>query len=243
VKHAAIAQQKPIRFRGRSFIAFVLSPEAPVEGWLGGLDKWIHNSPGFFLGRAVVLDLSLVTLTLEDITSVVSALASRGIRVLGIESPGAVKLGHDLPPEIKDARAVAIDEPVSPGTPAGKAVPAVAVAASPVPESRSLILDAPVRSGQSIIYPEGDVIVLGSIGSGAEVVAGGSIHVYGTLRGRALAGAMGNAGARIFCRRNEAELMAIDGCYRTADTMEPSTRGKPAQCLLDNGVLFIATLE
>ena len=63
--------------------------------------------------------------------------------------------------------------------------------------------------------------VVGSVASGAEVVAGGSIHVYGTLRGRAIAGSTGNADARIFCRKLEAELLAIDGLYRTADDMEP----------------------
>ena len=61
------------------------------------------------------------------------------------------------------------------------------------------------------------------------------IHVYGTLRGRAFAGATGNAEARIFCRRNEAELLAVDGWYRTAEDMEPSSRGKPVQAFLDNG--------
>ena len=76
-----------------------------------------------------------------------------------------------------------------------------------------------MRSGQSVIFPEGDVTVLGSVGSGAEIVAGGSIHIYGTLRGRAIAGATGNARARIFCRKLEAELLAIDGLYKTADDM------------------------
>ena len=63
--------------------------------------------------------------------------------------------------------------------------------------------------------------VVGSVASGAEIVAGGSIHVYGTLRGRAIAGLLGNARARIFCRRLEAELLAIDGVYSTADEHGP----------------------
>ena len=71
------------------------------------------------------------------------------------------------------------------------------------------MIEDPVRSGQSVVFMEGDVTVVGSVGSGAEIVAGGSIHVYGTLRGRALAGATGNARARIFCHRVEAELLAI----------------------------------
>jgi septum site-determining protein MinC len=94
-----------------------------------------------------------------------------------------------------------------------------------------------------VIFPGGDVTVLGSVASGAEVVAGGSIHVYGTLRGRALAGSMGNARARIFCRKNEAELLAIDGYYRTAEDMDASMRGRPVQSWLENRVLSIAPLD
>ena len=76
-----------------------------------------------------------------------------------------------------------------------------------------------VRSGQTIEFPHGDVTVIGSVGSGAEIVAGGSIHVYGSLRGRAIAGCTGNGKARIFCRKFEAELIAIDGLYKTADDL------------------------
>jgi septum site-determining protein MinC len=97
------------------------------------------------------------------------------------------------------------------------------------------MIEDPVRSGQSVIFTEGDVTVLGSVGSGAEIVAGGSIHVYGTLRGRALAGATGNARARIFCHRIEAELLAINSYYRTADDIEDSLRRRPAQAWLDEG--------
>ena len=94
-----------------------------------------------------------------------------------------------------------------------------------------------MRSGQSVVFMEGDVTVLGSVGSGAEIVAGGSIYVYGALRGRALAGATGNARARIFCHRVEAELLAIDSYYKTADEIEDSMRCRPAQAWLDGETL------
>jgi septum site-determining protein MinC len=86
-------------------------------------------------------------------------------------------------------------------------------------------------------------MVLGSVASGAEVVAGGSIHVYGALRGRAMAGSMGNARARIFCSTNEAELIAINGYYRTAEDMDANLRSRPAQCWLEDRVLSIAALD
>ena len=106
-----------------------------------------------------------------------------------------------------------------------------------------MLIESPIRSGQSVIFPFGEVTVLGSVASGAEIVAGGSIHVYGTLRGRAMAGSMGNAKARIFCSRNEAELLAIDGYYQTAESMDAKLRGRPAQVWLEGAALTIATLD
>jgi septum site-determining protein MinC len=110
-------------------------------------------------------------------------------------------------------------------------------------EPTSLLLDSPVRSGQSIFFPSGDVTVLGSVASGAEIVAGGSIHVYGTLRGRAMAGASGgNRQARIFCSRIEAELLAIDGFYRTIDDLEESLCARPVQAWLEGETLMISAI-
>jgi len=87
------------------------------------------------------------------------------------------------------------------------------------------------------------VTVLGSVGSGAEIVAGGSIHVYGTLRGRAMAGVNGNASARIYCQRIEAELLAIDGYYLTAEELDADLRSKPAQARLDGKIMRISPLN
>ena len=106
-----------------------------------------------------------------------------------------------------------------------------------------LIVNAPVRSGQSICHPNGDVTVVGSVASGAEVIAGGSVHIYGSLRGRAMAGAFGEAQARIFCRRFEAEFLAIGGVYVTADEIEASVRGHATQAWLENEAVKIARLD
>src|SRR5262249_27050047 len=107
----------------------------------------------------------------------------------------------------------------------------------------SLLLDQPVRSGQSVVFPEGDVTVLGSVGSGAEIVAGGSIHVYGTLRGRAMAGVNGNSAARIYCQKIEAELLAIDGYYQTAEELDAALRDRPAQAWLEGSIMRITPLN
>jgi septum site-determining protein MinC len=94
-----------------------------------------------------------------------------------------------------------------------------------------------------VIFTEGDVTVLGSVGSGAEIVAGGSIHIYGTLRGRAMAGVTGNSKARIFCNKIEAELLAIDGYYRTAEDINASLRSRPVQAWLEGSTMMITALN
>ena len=104
----------------------------------------------------------------------------------------------------------------------------------------NLLLDSPVRSGQAI-FNEGDVTVLGSVGSGAEIVAGGSIHVYGALRGRAMAGSSGNAAARIL--KIEAELLAINGYYQTAEEIDVALRNRPAQAWLEGSIMKITPLS
>jgi len=119
---------------------------------------------------------------------------------------------------------------------------AVQMAATPSQATPSLIIETPIRSGQSVVFPEGDVTVLGSVASGAEIVAGGSIHIYGTLRGRAIAGSIGNANARIFCQKLEAELVAIDGLYKTAEDIESQSRGRPVQFWLEGDALRTAAL-
>lgn len=230
-----VDQKKSIRFRARSFVAFALVPEAPLAEWLQSLDGWIENSPGFFAGRPVVLDLNVLKPELGEIADLVSLLTERGIRIYAIENKGVDVLGSDLPPLLIGAREAVIEEtPAEPASPAKPEEP---------PASTTLIVEAPIRSGQSIYHPDGDVIVLGSAGSGSEIMAGGSIHVYGALRGRAFAGAWGNRKARIFCRKNEAELLAVDGWYRTAEDMETSSRGMPIQAFLEDGGVVVAALN
>ena len=109
-----------------------------------------------------------------------------------------------------------------------------------------LVIDNSVRSGQVIEYPDGDVTVVGSVGSGAEIVAGGSIHVYGTLRGRALAGTAGDRSARIFCRRFQPELLAINGSYRLADNFAAELadlRDRPVQARLEGTKMSLTPLD
>jgi septum site-determining protein MinC len=231
-----VRQRHSLMFRPRSYMAFAITPRPPIVDWLSDVDASLERSEAFFAGQHVALDLSAVNLSPSAISQLVTNLEERNIRVLGIEGIDPAKWQAGLPPVLRGGRAARTAEPSAAITAADPApAPGPARPATQSPEPASLMIEDPVRSGQSVIFTEGDVTVLGSVGSGAEIVAGGSIHVYGTLRGRALAGATGNARARIFCHRIEAELLAINSYYRTADDIEDSLRRRPAQAWLDEG--------
>ncbi|MDG4596927.1 MAG: septum site-determining protein MinC [Candidatus Contendobacter sp.] len=106
---------------------------------------------------------------------------------------------------------------------------------------RSRIVNHPVRSGQQVYAPDGDLIVLGTVSAGAEVIADGNIHIYGALRGRALAGVKGDVETRIFCQSLEAELISIAGRYRISEqiNLDPAERGKAMQVHLVDDRLVI----
>lgn len=235
-----------LRLRGKSFMSVVLTPDLPPERWLSQLDDQVARSPKVFEGRPVLLDVSLLAGSAQVIAPLVQDLAARGIRVIGIDGTMPHALGDlaaDLPPVMAGGRNAALS---------GEPEPRPA-AASPAPEPpralepTALVLDQPVRSGQSVTHMAGDVTIVGSVASGSEVIAGGSIHVYGTLRGRAIAG-MAGPGAqgtrpRIFCRKMEAELLAIDGVYKTADELPAALQGRPVQVWLEGDELRVAALE
>lgn len=219
------------RFRGGSFHALVVKPVTPIAAWLGDIDRLLARSPGFFARKSVVVDVSDLALTKDSFLGLLDELSKREIRILGVE-------GAD--PACVDGRVPSLTRGKT-AKPKEQAAPAV-VSAAPVPVS-SILIDAAVRSGQQIVHPHGDVTVIGSVASGAEIIAAGSVHVYGALRGKVLAGAYGNERARIFCRRLEAELLAIDGHYVVADQIEAHLREACIQAWLDKDALEITTMD
>jgi septum site-determining protein MinC len=199
-----------VRLRGRSYVAFVFCPAVPIVGWLEEIDATLASSPGFFAGKPVVLDLSAVDLSQSAIAHLVTNLESRNIRVLGIEGVDAAHLTATMPPLLTGGRHCVVPQ----NKPEAK------------PKPTSLLLESPVRSGQSVIFTEGDVTVLGSVGSGAE-----------------MAGVNGNPHARIYCQKIEAELLAIDGYYQTAEQIDDTLRNRPAQAWLEGDVMKITPLN
>jgi septum site-determining protein MinC len=239
-----LTQSRPIRLKGRSFLALALTPEQPFEDWLARLDDLASRSTGFFMRRPVVLDINGLDIDRSALRDLIDKLGARNVRIMGIEGGRPSQLGRDLPPAMTDGRPTADivapsdDESIESKKPE-KAAPPAPLASKAV---SSMLVTQPVRSGQSLIFTEGDVTVVGSVASGAEIIAGGSIHVYGTLRGRVMAGTMGHASARIFCSKLEAELVAIDGYYKTADDLEPELRGKAVQFWLEGDTFKVGSL-
>ncbi|OAS20189.1 septation inhibitor protein [Methylobacterium platani] len=251
--------------RGRSFRALVLAPETPLGDWFSHLDALVQRSPTLFSERAVILDVSGLakdsprgdptrpeaaepaeadepeTAATPDIAGLVDELKQRGIRIMGVEKAEPAWLGPALPPLLSGGRPA---EMAAPADAPAEAAPKPEAPKAPEPRKpNSLVLETPLRSGQSVYHPEGDVTVMGSVASGAEILAGGSIHVYGALRGRAIAGAGGNPRARICCRKFEPELIGIDGLFRTADTTDPKLRKKAVQVWLEGETLRMAALD
>jgi len=216
------------------------------------LDARFGDAPGLFDQDPVAIDLSQVRDTTEPIDFVVLVHLLRGHKML----PVAVKAGNDK--QMQDALAAGLSEahnsaapalPVRSFTPEDAPTATTATkpaeAVEPPPTVRpTLVVDKPLRSGQRVYAKGGDLVVLAVVSHGAEVIADGNIHVYGPLRGRALAGAMGDTGARIFATCMEPQLLSIAGIYRTTETELPANvLGKPGQVRLAGEKLVVVPLN
>jgi septum site-determining protein MinC len=180
VPHVTTTETRPfIRLRGRSIMALVLAPEPPLADWLSALDLQIERSPTFFDGRPVVVDLGALPREQPNVSEFLRLLEQRGIRVIGTEGAhpswaGVEAWGRPLAGAGKPSRPIEIpEEPHPQADPSPPAVDAAHAAA----EMNALVVDHPIRSGQSIVFERGDVTILGSVASGAEVMAGGSVHI------------------------------------------------------------------
>jgi septum site-determining protein MinC len=217
--------------RERTVRAIVLAPQRPLANWLVLLDRSVQQTESPFGGKAVLLDVSGLQPKQGELKALLARLHKRNIPIMAVEGSGLASLGPGMPPLINAGSQTSEAEPVSVSD-----VPAKI----PAPCAAAQMIEGAVRSGQSIIFPDGDLTIVGFVSSGAEVVAGGSIHIYGALRGRAVAGSTGNRHARVFCRELEAELLTIDGHYKTADDFAPDLLGRPVQAWLEGSAIKVA---
>jgi septum site-determining protein MinC len=226
-------------------MALILAPSMPLEAWFAGLDRQMQKSAGFFADKPVIVNLVACLDAQPGAEAVLEALDERDLSLVGIEGIAPERLAgskwerlaklsqwrkQDQPG--KPDRALTI-----PAAQAAEAKPREAAAAE------SLLVDRPVRSGQSIIFEAGDVTIVGSVASGAEVIAGGSIHIYGALRGRAIAGLKAGGKARIFCRKLLAELVSIDGLYYAPEHWGEDYHGKAVQIRHSAAALTFSLLD
>lgn len=229
-------------------MALIVFPAPPLGDWFAALDQQLLRSAGFFADRPIIANLSAVVRADEAPDDVLEALDARNLKLIGIEGIDPALLagtrwerltslsrGQTAAQEGRTDRPLAIpDDP----PPAGATDRPACVDQAP-----SLLVDRPVRSGQSVIFEEGDITVIGSVASGAEIIAGGSIHIYGALRGRAIAGLKTGGAARIFCQKLVAELISIDGLYHAPEHWGESFHGRPVQIRLDQGIIQLSTLD
>jgi len=241
----SVTTVKPFQLRGRFFTAVALRLEgAADDAFFEALDAHLKLTPQFFANAPFVLDLEQAA-GLEraaDWRRLVEALRRRNLSVFGVQhgtpdqTAAAAEAGLIALPS---GRKAPLDNV---GRNAEAAPQATAQLEEPHGPASRLITD-PVRSGQKVFADRGDLVVVGPVSSGAELVAVGNIHVYGALRGRALAGVNGDATARIFCQSLEAELLAIAGLYRTSEDLDPAIRKTRIQAYLKDDTLAVEALK
>ncbi len=234
--NAHVGPAQTFKFRAQSLLAYVLEPVQPLAEWFIELDAWLARSPTFFIARPVILDMAALELNLKEYRDLLSGLARRHIRVMGAENVDRGLVGPHLPPVVSGGRTIEAPTLREDDT---------ALAAEQIePEKpNSLIVDGNVRSGQTIVHPQGDVTIIGRVASGAEIVAGGSVHVYGALQGRVIAGVSGSQSARIFCTEARAELLCIGGAYVTAENTNSEMEGRSLEARLDGDELKLKILS
>ena len=248
----------------------VVLQHADTADLIKALEKRMADAGAFFENEPVVIDASRVEDTV-DWPALIKAMRDHRLPVIGVVAQGdnlvaaqACGLAHvDLSASparnASDAKAAAaVAEPVSSVVPtpiakkptptqiktaASKAQSQVAAPETPL-AAPTMVVRGPLRSGQRVYARNSDLIVMGVVSQGAEVIADGNIHIYGPLRGKAMAGAHGDAAARIFTTGLDAELVAIAGVYRVIDSkLSADLHQKPAMISLDKDALRMAPLD
>jgi len=206
---------------------------AEIDAVLGQLDARLAQAPDFFAGMPLVVapaeGVSLDGATLEALVGGLRERALLPVAASGLPAETAAVAGLGLIRNLEATRSGS-GESGRRDTPA-RAAPGAA-----------RVVTQPVRSGQQVYARGGDLVVTAPVSAGAELMADGHIHVYDTLRGRALAGVQGDENARIFCQSLKAELIAIAGQYRLSDQIDAGLRDAPAMAWLRDGELELNAL-
>ena len=235
VEAAAAAPAIDLRF-GQVGLMQVRIRSTDPGAILDELTGRVASAPLFFQRTGVCLDLTALGREpqLEEMRAVMDAVRRAGMLPVGLVGGSAAV----------ESLAGALELPVlAPSRPQTQAVPVVQAAERVEPGIPSLIQHQPVRSGQRVYARSRDLVITSAVGAGAEAIADGCVHIYGSLRGRAVAGARGETSARVFCQEFHAELVSIAGVFRVFETLPAELAGKPVQAWLDGDDLRFAPIS
>ncbi|WP_245986585.1 septum site-determining protein MinC [Azospirillum thermophilum] len=236
----------PFQLRGNSFTMMVLKVVAPASpDFFPQLNVKVRQAPNFFRNAPVVLDFEELPedAAAFDVSEFIVRVREHHLLPMGFQGgPRAVQeaaLAAGLTP-MPAGRAAKLEVARAPEPRVQPAAPQVVVETVHRP---TLLVTEPVRSGQQIYAEKTDLIIMAPVSPGAEVLADGHIHVYGALRGRALAGVSGDQTARIFCQSLEAEVVSVAGLYRVNEDIGAELLKKPVQIFLRDGYLHMELLR
>lgn len=219
------------------------------EQFADQLAAQVRQAPRFFEGMPLVLGLDkLAALSAQEARMLWEQCQAQGVQPLMfrggapalVEAVKAAGYPHAPTTQRVQERELVVPSETAPA-PAPEAA-AVVVEERLVPR-QTKVVTKPVRSGQQVYAQDSDLIVLGLVSEGAEVLADGNIHVYGVLRGRALAGARGDTSARVFAQSMEAELISIAGIFKLSDDLRKEQWKQPAQAWLEGQALHLKPLS
>ena len=223
-----------------SVASFTLAVITPDSGDIGALDQWLNDTveqSGSLLHNApIALDIKHLEPMpdAEQIAAIRMLLASHGMVLAGLTGPRSKEL---------EALAEAAGINVISNQGGGRSKPEPRPSEADHAGVNTVFVDSAIRAGQQVFANEGDLVVQAAVNPGSEAVAKGSIHIYGKLMGRALAGATGNERSRIYCQSLEAELVSIAGQYRMIDQQNEPCWAQPAMIELADGQLQIVPLD
>jgi septum site-determining protein MinC len=251
---AAVAHESAFEIRfGQVGLAQMRIRSTDPDAVRAQLAARVAAAPALFERAALCLDLSPLDhdLSAAELRTLLDAIRRCGILPVGLAhgTPAVEALARELDlPVLTQFRAqqsygaaVAAAKAVPP-PPAPTPAPAAAPATEEIVAIPALMHHRPVRSGQRIYARHRDLVVTSAVGAGAEVMADGCVHVYGTLRGRAMAGVRGEVSARVFCHQFHAELVSVAGVFRVFETIPPDLAGKPVQAWLDGDDLLFGRI-
>lgn len=233
----APSRLEPFRLRGANFNLLVLRLlDHRVETVVPALGDQFRRAPGFLRFAPIVIGLDELAARPEEVDFAALAAALRAIEIVPIGTSGGTPelrkaaMGAGLPPLRMAGREAELPEAApAPAAPVAEAPPPP----PPVPAAKpAMLVDQPVRAGQRIWAQGSDLVVVGTVNRGAEVIADGHVHVYGRLLGRAIAGGQAEAGARVFATHFDPELVAIAGYYAVRDGLGEAPIGKAVMARL-----------